>query len=545
MKYLNFKRYKFSTIQKSIDNIKYAIFKIFRHINFKRYNLSKLYKYKDKARFYFVKIAKLFNLKTYDISRFRKIKFQGGKVLYIHIPAAIIFFTFLYLLIPTFYNYDKKDIEKIICESQNIKCDIKGKVTYRFYPSPRIIIKNLAVNDHTENKNALIVAENTIIKLSIKNLLAKDKHKFKKIELRNYTLNFDLNTRGKYKNIFQKKIDLIPISFSKGQIIFVDKKNYVATIHDANIQLIFGEKNLLANLKGNFLNDDIYFNLEHEKSDDKYSTNFIAKMQNLNFTAKGNLFNLDDSKKAIGGNILVKKNKHKFTSAISYENNEITFKKSNITNPFLEGELSGKIKFLPYFNFEFDMGLNSLNFTKLYNSFLNLGEEGKKGIFNINSKINGKLNISADKIYSRFNLAKSFESRIKFNNGSIFIDQLIVNLGKLGAADILGSVQRDEKLTNFKFESNIFVDNQKKFLSKFGIYNKKKISPSLYISGNFDLEKSRATFYEISNDVKLKDEDINYMEKEFNSIMLEDGYNTLFYFPKFKTFIKTITDEAN
>ena len=115
----------------------------------------------------------------------------------------------------------------------------------------------------------------------------------------------------------------------------------------------------------------------------------------------------------------------------------------------------------------------------------------------------------------------------------------------MGAADVLGSVQRDEKLTNFKFESNIFVDNQKKFLSKFGIYNKKNIPSSLFVSGNFDLENPKATFYEISNDKKLKNDDINYIEKEFNSIMLEDNYNTLFYFPKFKDFIKIITDVTN
>ena len=38
---------------------------------------------------------------------------------------------------------------------------------------------------------------------------------------------------------------------------------------------------------------------------------------------------MDENKKEIGGNILLKKNKHKFTSIISYKNNEITFKKSN------------------------------------------------------------------------------------------------------------------------------------------------------------------------------------------------------------------------
>ena len=34
-------------------------------------------------------------------------------------------------------------------------------------------------------------------------------------------------------------------------------------------------------------------------------------------------------------------------------------------------------------------------------------------------------------------------------------------------------------------------------------------------------------------------EDINYIEKEFNDLMLEDGYKSLFHFPKFKEFIKS------
>ena len=46
---------------------------------------------------------------------------------------------------------------------------------------------------------------------------------------------------------------------------------------------------------------------------------------------------------------------------------------------------------------------------------------------------------------------------------------------------MLGTINNDKKFTNFKFESNIFVDNQKKFLSKFGIYNKLKIFLLIYL----------------------------------------------------------------
>ena len=123
--------------------------------------------------------------------------------------------------------------------------------------------------------------------------------------------------------------------------------------------------------------------------------------------------------------------------------------------------------------------------------------------------------------------------------------QFLINLGKLGAADILGVINNDKKFSHFKFESNIFVDNQKKFLSKFGIYNKKNIPSNLFISGNFDLDNIRISLYEISDDKKLSSEDINYIEKEFNNLMFEDGYKSLFHFPNFKEFIKSVTSAVN
>ena len=200
---------------------------------------------------------------------------------------------------------------------------------------------------------------------------------------------------------------------------------------------------------------------------------------------------------------------------------------------------------LPYFNFDLDADLNSLNFTKLYNYFLSLNEEEKKKIYKINHKLNGNLSLSSDKIYSSYNLVKSFESRLKFTNGNILIEQFLLNMGKLGAADILGTINNDKEISNFKFESNIFVDNQKKFISKFGIYKKKSIPDSFFISGSFDLNNLRFSFYEVLDKEKLTAEDINYIEREFNNIMLEQGYDSLFYFPNFKEFIKSITSESN
>jgi hypothetical protein len=525
-------KYIFSGINKSIKFIIYDFLKIYKLIDPRRLDFKKVYKYLDIRRYDFYRINKKINLTNY-------------KYVPIYFVVFVIFMGFVYVVIPKFYSYDKSKIAKTVCINQNVECLIKGKVYYSFYPTPRIKIKDLIINDLFEKKDTLVTVKNTVIKLSIKNLLAKEKHKFKKIKFNNFEINLNSKNFKEYKNIFIKKINLIPITFAKGQIIFFDGKNYVATINNANLYLKFMQDSIDAKLKGKFLNDDIYVNLNSKVVDSKSFTDIILKMSNINFLTKVNFINSEKDKNIRNGNLLIKKGKNRITAVFDYKDNELVINKSNLRNTFLDGKLEGKITFLPYFNFNLDINLDSINFTKLYNYLLALDAKKQKNLFKINNKINGKFSLSSDKIYSSYNLVKSIESRVKFNNGNILIEQFLINLGKLGASDLLGTINNDKKFTNFRFESNIFVDNQKKFLSKFGIFNKKDLPSNFFVSGNFDLENLRASFYEVSGSEKLSNDDINFIEQEFNDFMLEDGLESLFLFPKFKKFIKSITSETN
>jgi len=525
-------KYIFSGINKSIKFIINDFLKIYKLIDPRRLDFKKVYKYLDIKRYDFYRINKKINLTNY-------------KYVPIYFVVFVIFMGFVYVVIPKFYSYDKSKIAKTVCINQNVECLIKGKVYYSFYPTPRIKIKDLIINDLFEKKDTLVTVKNTVIKLSIKNLLAKEKHKFKKIKFNNFEINLNSKNFKEYKNIFIKKINLIPITFAKGQIIFFDGKNYVATINNANLYLKFMQDSIDAILKGKFLNDDIYVNLNSKVVDSKSFTDIILKMSNINFLTKVNFINSEKDKNIRNGNLLIKKGKNRITAVFDYKDNELVINKSNLRNTFLDGKLEGKITFLPYFNFNLDINLDSINFTKLYNYLLALDAKKQKNLFKINNKINGKFSLSSDKIYSSYNLVKSIESRVKFNNGNILIEQFLINLGKLGASDLLGTINNDKKFTNFRFESNIFVDNQKKFLSKFGIFNKKDLPSNFFVSGNFDLENLRASFYEVSGSEKLSNDDINFIEQEFNDFMLEDGLESLFLFPKFKEFIKSITSETN
>jgi hypothetical protein len=529
MKYLNIKRYKFTTLQKNFDKLRFYFLNSFKNYNLRKFVSRLPYKY--------------FNLRNLNVSKITKrLNLSSYKYLPLYFIASAVILGFVYVIIPLFFNYDKSILDNTFCKNKNIECEIQGKVSYSFYPSPRITIENLIINDSLNKINKFIIVKNALLILSFENLLNSKIKDIKKIKLNDFKINVHLEKIQKYNASLRKFNNLVPIVFSKGEVIFYDKKSYVASISDARIRLNFTNKNNQVTLKGKILNDDVVINLNIEKVNDKNLTELVFKLSNLNIYTKAKYTQTIKNNSIKNGNILIKFKKNKLKAIFDYEDEKVIITKSELRNGIIDGKLEGIIELSPYFNFNLDLNLNSLNFTKLYSYLLTLDH---KKLFEVNKKINGNLNLSSAKIYSGLGLIKSFESRFEFKNGDILIEQLLLNMGKIGAADLLGTIVSDKNYKNFKFESNIFVDNQKKFLSKFGIYNKNKIPSNLFISGNFDLKKLKIVFYEISDEVKLKVEDIAFVEDEFNIFMLESGFKSLFNFQKFKNFLKSTMTEIN
>lgn len=542
MKYFKFKRYKFSTAKKTISKLGYNFLIFLKSIAIYTHNLKKIYTKFDIKIFKPSRIIKYINLRIFSYTNLKKKIFSNYKFIFLYAPGSLIFTFLVYLIIPEFYKYDKSIVEKIICSGKVFECEIKGKVQYSMYPSPRIKIQDLIIHSLTEKKATILKAQKASIKLSIKNLLKKEKQQYKKVQINNFEINLNYRNLKKYKKIFKKNIDFLPINFSKGKIMLFDGNNYIASINSANFYLLSTPEFFESEIKGNFLSDNIFIRTER-KGIDNPNTNIILKMSNLNLLAKMNFVNVkDDKEDIISGNFLLKRGKNRITGIVEYKNKEIIINKSNVKNVFLEGNLLGKIKFLPFFNFDLDLNLNSINASKLLSHFLNLDEEKQQKIFKISDKINGKLAFSSDKVITKSDLVESFESRIQFKNGNLLIDQLLVNLEKIGAADFFGEIRNDKKFSSFNFESNIFVDNQKKFSRKFKIYDKTIIAQNLFVSGNIDLENLNLSIYEISDGKKFSNEDINYIEKEFNKLMFEKGYESLFNFSVLKEFVQSVVN---
>ena len=552
MKYINFKRYKFATFIKNINFKRYNFYKLYKYFNITRYNFYKVYKYFNITRFSFNNIYKYLNFKKinfykyFDYRRYnlpiiiKTIYFEKFKHLYFYLGGFIVFAIISYLSAPIFYKYDQLVYEKNLCNELNIKCVIKDKIKYSFIPSPRIKINNVIIKDFVKGNENIGLIKNVNIKLSIFNLLDKKKFTIKNIQLDDVKIDLNLNNFNHYKIFFEKNLISKPIYLKRGTINFFDNEKNLASIQDVDFKYKYEKKFNHLILNGLFLNEPILIKLQSNLEENKKK--LTIKLTKSKALLKADIFNKFSDKNGLSGNFLFKQNKTRFASEYNFKKNKLVLQNGNIRNSFLDGKINGDINFFPFFTFNLNCDLNGMNFTKFHNFFITLDT---KNLFKINKKINGQLNLSNGKLYSKYNFIKSFESRLQFINGDIIIDQFLVNMGKIGAADITGKIENDKKFTNLKFENNIFIDNTKYFYNKFGIYNKEANPKDLFIEGILNLVNLNLRIREISFGEKLKEDDITYVEKEFNEILLKDGYVSLFNFPKLKEFVKLIVSEKN
>ena len=541
MKYIDFKRYNFSTILKNIHSRRYNFLKINRYLNYKRYNFRSFYKYVDIRQFY-----KYVDIRQYRFPKiYRYINYKKIKVIPLYVLGLTIISALIYLSVPIFFTYDKSYVGKTLCSDLKIKCEIKGKINYGFIPYPTLKAKELVIYDLTDKDEILAQFETVEAKLPLKDLFDKKKLNFSKIKLHEAQINLNYEKISEYKKHFAKDISSRNISLKKGNINFFDGKRHITTLE--KIRFEYDNKSKIDQfvLEGKFLGDSLYINLKNEKKKKNPVKNLTVKLNDLNLLVKMSFADSNIKKNVVTGNALIKKDKNRITTKFDFKDNKITIVNANLKNIFLDGKVEGDIKFDPYFGFILNMNLNTLNFNTLHNLIVKLDEEVKKNLFRINNKINGKINLSAKKVFSRHTLIDSFESQIQFINGDILIDRLLLSMGKLGAADLTGTIKNDKKFTNLKFENNIYIDNLKRFYNKFGVMSKQKIPYNLFVSGNFDLVKLNLKLHEISSDKKINNEDVIFVEREFNNIILDEGYESLFNFSNMKEFVKLITSEDN
>ena len=127
-------------------------------------------------------------------------------------------------------------------------------------------------------------------------------------------------------------------------------------------------------LKGDFLDDQLYFNFKNNKLVNDSSKIFTLKLLNAKLFTEVELQNSKLNKDILSGKALIKKNKNRLTSLFEYRDNKILLKNSNLKNVFLDGNLNGEIKFNPFFSFNINIDLNSMNFSRFHTLLLKMND---------------------------------------------------------------------------------------------------------------------------------------------------------------------------
>ena len=490
------------------------------------------------------------NYKKYKLfnSNFKKYKlFQVGrkkyKFLILHLIVFVAIPLFTYLFTPFFFEYSTfhQKLEKKIFNEFNLKTEIKGKIKYTFIPTPRLKVYGINFKEFVNDQVQILNIDNIIFKIPFSKLMNFENIDFKKMQINNVKIKVNLNKLNEYKKVFYQNFKSKPIKIQNSQINFYNGDQYVASINEVNLNYRANKVFEETIIKGRFLSDEIQINFRNQYNIEAPKRNLSIRLKNLGFLTNINLFEAEEKSKNLIGNAKLSFLDNKIIMNFLYKDETFEIKNGNIRNDLFDGKIKGFLSFVPFFDFNLNFDVSSLNFKRVYYKLLNFNKNSKNNLFDVSKKINGKLNLFINKIYSNSKFIQSAESKIEFTNGDIVFHRLLLNLGKIGASDITGIVENNKGFVSLKFKQNVFIDNFKYFYNKFTIKQYPDIGPKNYfISGNVDLKNFKIYLNEISSNEEISNEDKDFIEKNINSILLENKYASFFDFFKLKQLVKLI-----
>ena len=434
--------------------------------------------------------------------------------------------TILFLLTPSYFNYEKRfeNFKNHLIKNYDITILKYEKIKFKPFPVPYI-----------EFKNALIKLNNSQVELNVKKLKIYPKF----LSIYNYQ-NFQSNKIiFKNTNMILETIDLkffIKKFNNQKNNFYFDDLNI--KINDALKSLVSIENIKFANYgyKKNIIEGNIFSK--------KFKTKITSNFNNINFKLLKSGIKIDiylddkNDKTSIDGifksKVLETNLKFKFT----YDGRSL-----NIYNSFFRSKnLSFKNKSLitlePFLDSNSKFEIEDLDVKIFKKLRINKLLKSKDILKQINTKnevifISNKFNRSfVDKFNLKFDLAYGRLSYLKKLSISNDIFQCKGNVNLL------------EEFPLLFFDCSINSENKRNLFKKFNIDIKKdNESFSLNLKGNLNILNQKINFKDISlnKNYKASNEDLNYFKENFENILFNENFLGIFNFGKIKEFILEIS----
>ena len=438
-----------------------------------------------------------------------------------------------YLIRPIFFSFDTKNeiIEKKLSSHLKIQTKIKGNITYKFLPIPKIKVENLEL---TFDKSKPVLFKESDILISIFKLGNLEDLKIKKIRTVKQKIQIYPKDFNKYLKYAGKK-NINKIFLKKCEIFFVDNQNTEIPISNFNFKNNIRNNGEKISIDGTFSGNNFKLNFINNKTNDKFLN---LKLNELSTSLKIK-FNKESTLEKNSGNLKLKVLNN--ILMLNFSGGEIyKIDNSYFRNKFLNSKLNGDISFKDNFFFNLNLLINQINFRKLflyYNSFPN--KNISKNI-NFSKKINGKINLSTKKTDSFLGKIENIKMKIIFENGNIKIQNASAILPGNSLINFNLSLLDKGKDQNIKFFLNFISENKKNFFRKFNL-NLQEGDLSLSASGRINILKKSIQFQNIFlNKANIDKNKILIVQKSFNENIIKDSIWDIIDYFRIKKFINDV-----
>ena len=408
----------------------------------------------------------------------------------------IIFFgTAIFFSIPTFYDYKKynQQIEDTINKDFKIKVENLEKVSFRFIPSPHLLIKKADLKIRENESKVVSQLENVKVFISLIDFYKNEKFEIERIVVNkaNIYLN-EISLKNFIKNL--KKNIVKNLIIKKSTIFFKNKNDEIillSKIRSLNYKIDYVNNKKILKINGNIFDSDYEFKyLIDYQFPNIQNVLFELKNPNIIFENKltENIFSESLSQK---GNLIIRFLTKK--NIISYEIREknLKFTGNNFKNT--DFDIKGLINFKP-FHFELTFDNKKINLLNLENILYVIYNNQKLKYKNLS----GILNINFNSIENK--ILKSGIIKLNFSDSKLFSE---INKFKLGDFATLEISEYDylkeiDQIVQMKIKINI--SNYEKFNRFLFNYRKKKfINETIYFTYRFNANTQNHFISTISN----------------------------------------------
>ena len=428
-------------------------------------------------------------------------KVKQNKITFSLILLSIVvtFSSLTVLSLPVLFNYESKvtQIEKNFYKNFKIYLNTSGKVSYKPFPKPHLLVENASISlEPDKKKDDLIVTSNLKIYISLRDLYLRSFNNFISAEISNSNLNIKISDLKDIRNHLYKMVNKqiilnnckLFIRNSSGEVVLISplkKVNYLIN-NKTKIKIfkidakIFG-LNFVSEWKRSYENSNI--------------SSLNINLANPTIEIK-NIFKFD--KNNFDGQVEIDYLQDKLKYNIDFYEDLI-----NISSPNKENtnfNIEGLIQLKPFYS-EVELTIKERKIQNIIDNILVhllLYDENYLG------NINGILKIKFNELSNK--LIKSGEINFTIKEKQINLERATFNLEKIGSINTEISFAERQGDIIFLSKNHLKIENHIEFAKTFQVGTKKiKNIENIY----FDIEKNIG-----KNDFTLSNVKLNNLEND-------------------------------